>query len=163
MIRKNTFLSLLLFGGFFVGCKENKINNKEVKAAPVEFTKEAEAYLTGPAGDTLQHLELEIADDDYQRETGLMYRHKMAENRAMLFIFKEEEPRGFYMKNTYIPLDILFLDHNNKVIKIARNAEPQNLETILSEAPAQYVLEINAGLAERWNLEEGDSLILRKE
>ena len=66
------------------------------------------------------------------------------------------------MKNTYIPLDIIFLDHNNKIIKIARNAEPQNLQTITSEAPAQYVLEINAGLADQWNLQEGDSLIVSK-
>lgn len=163
MIRKNTFLSLLLFGGFFVGCKEKSADQKEVKAAPIEFKKEAEAYLTRPTGDTLQHLELEIADDDYQRETGLMYRRKMAEDRAMLFIFEEEAPRGFYMKNTYIPLDIIFLDHNNKIIKIARNAEPQNLQTITSDAPAQYVLEINAGLADQWQLQEGDSLILKQE
>ncbi|MGB7785510.1 MAG: DUF192 domain-containing protein [Salinimicrobium sp.] len=153
-------MSLLIFGGFFMGCKEKTADQKEVKSAPIEFKREAEAYLTKPTGDTLQHLELEIADDDYQWETGLMYRHKMAENRAMLFIFEDEAPRGFYMKNTYIPLDIIFLDHNNKIINIARNAKPQDLQTLTSEAPAQYVLEINAGLANQWNLQKGDSLIV---
>ncbi|MGB7842326.1 MAG: DUF192 domain-containing protein [Salinimicrobium sp.] len=163
MIRKNAFLSLLLFGGFFVACKDKPAGEKVVKSAPVVFSKEAEAYLVKPQGDTIKYLEIEIADDDYQRETGLMYRHKMAEEQAMLFIFENEEPRAFYMKNTYIPLDIIFLNHNNKIIKIARNAKPQSLETILSEAPAQYVLEINAGLADQWNLQKGDSLVVKME
>ncbi len=154
-------MSLLMIGGFFMGCKEESNKPpKEVTTAPIEFKKEGEVYLTKPSGDTLQHLQVEIADDDYQRETGLMYRTGMKEDQGMLFIFEDEQPRGFYMKNTHIPLDLIFLDSQNKVVSIAENAKPQSMETIPSNVPAQYVLEVNAGLTEHWNLEVGDSLIL---
>ena len=160
MIKRNTFLSLLLIGGFFLACKDESKPEKEVTTAPIEFKKEGEVYLTKPSGDTLQHLQVEIADDDYQRETGLMYRTSMKEEQGMLFMFEDEQPRGFYMKNTNIPLDIIFLNSENKIVSITRNAKPRSLETIPSNEPAQYVLEVNAGLTDQWNLEVGDSLIL---
>ena len=164
MIRKNAFLSLLIFEGFFMSCKENTSEAaKEVTEVAVEFKKEAEIYLTKPEGDTIQHLDIEIADNDYQRETGLMYRQDMQDDRGMLFIFEDEQPRWFYMKNTDISLDLIFLNAQNKIISISKNAQPRSMATIASEGPAQYVLEINAGLADQWNLQPGDSLILNRE
>jgi uncharacterized membrane protein (UPF0127 family) len=162
MIRKTTFLSLLLLGGFFMSCKEQPQKRKQVSTAIIQFKKEAKLYLTRPNGDTIQQLEIEIADDEYERETGLMYRTQMKRNRGMLFIFPEEQPRGFYMKNTHIPLDLIFLNSQNKIVSITRNATPESLETIPSNAPAQYVLEINSGLSEEWNLQAGDSMILKR-
>ena len=162
MIQKRTFLGLLLAGSLFVGCKDKPQAQQQSISEPVTFTKEAEAYLTDASGDTIQHLELEIADDDYQRETGLMYRESMEQDQGMLFIFEEEEERGFYMKNTNIPLDLIFLDSQNKIVSIFKDARPKSLETIPSEVPAQYVLEVNAGLADQWNLSVGDSLILKR-
>lgn len=160
MIQKITFLSLLCAATLVTGCKEKTASQKEIKTEPVAFKQEAVAYLVRPQGDTIQHLNLEIADDDYQRETGLMYRDAMEEKQGMLFIFNNEEPRGFYMKNTNIPLDLIFLNSQNKIVSIAKNAQPQSLETIPSNVPAQYVLEINGGLSDEWNLTVGDSLIL---
>ena len=145
-----------------MGCKDKPQAQQQSISEPVTFTKEAEAYLTDASGDTIQHLELEIADDDYQRETGLMYRESMEQDQGMLFIFEEEEERGFYMKNTNIPLDLIFLDSQNKIVSIFKDARPKSLETIPSEVPAQYVLEVNAGLADQWNLSVGDSLILKR-
>lgn len=162
MIRKNAFFSLLLVGILSTGCKDKPENQPQDISEPISFTKEAEAYLTRPGGDTIQFLQLEIADDDYQRETGLMYRESMEQNQGMLFIFENEAPRGFYMKNTNIPLDLIFLNSQNKIVSITKNAKPQSLETIPSEVPAQYVLEINAGLSDDWNLQVGDSLILKR-
>ena len=163
MISKKAFLNLLLFGSLTIGCKENSGSKKEIASEPISFTKEAEGFLTRSTGDTIQHLQLEIADDDYQRETGLMYRQSMENDQGMLFIFENEEPRGFYMKNTNIPLDLIFLDSQNKIVSISKNAQPKSLETIPSQVPAQYVLEVNAGLSDQWNLVVGDSLILNKE
>lgn len=163
MIRKNAFISLLLLGGFFMGCKEKTKAPQEITTAEIEFKKEAEVYLTKASGDTIKHLEIEIADDDYQRETGLMYRQKLEDTHGMLFIFENEEERGFYMKNTQIPLDLIFLDADQEVVSIAPDAKPGSLETIPSGVPAQYVLEVNAGLSEKWNLEVGDKLILNKD
>lgn len=163
MNRKIAFLSLLISGASFTGCKDNPEQVREVISEPVAFKQEAEAYLVKPEGDTVKHLKLEIADDDYQRETGLMYRESMEEDQGMLFIFENEEPRGFYMKNTHIPLDLIFLNSQNKIVSISKNAKPQSLETIPSEVPAQYVLEVNSGLSDQWNLAVGDSLILNRE
>ena len=163
MIRKTTFLSLLITGSLLTGCKDKPEATKEIATEPVTFKQEAEAYLVKPEGDTIRHLKLEIADDDYQRETGLMYRQSMEADQGMLFIFENEEPRGFYMKNTHIPLDLIFLDSQNKIVSIAKDAKPESLETIPSNVPAQYVLEINGGLSDQWNLVVGDSLILNRD
>ena len=163
MIRKNAFLSLCFIGMTLAGCKDKVAPTQEIATTPLTFTQEAEAYLVKPEGDTIQHLKLEIADDEYQRETGLMYRESMETDQGMLFVFENEELRGFHMKNTYIPLDLLFIDAANKVVSISKNAQPRSLETIPSEVPAQYVLEINGGLADQWNLAVGDSLILHRE
>lgn len=161
MIRRSQIICLLLAAGLLTGCK-NKSETKSIDNTAIEFTKEGEVYLTGTAGDTLKHLEIEIAETPYERETGLMYRESLEQEQGMLFIFENEEPRGFYMKNTYIPLDLIFLNSNNKIISIQREAQPESLETIPSEKPARYVLEINAGLADEWNLQVGDSLILNR-
>ncbi len=163
MIRKKIFLGLLLSGVLTGSCKDSSKPEAQSISEPITFTQEAEGYLTKASGDTIQKLQLEIADDDYQRETGLMYRQSMKENQGMLFIFENEELRGFYMKNTNIALDLIFLDSENKIVSISKNAKPQNLETIPSEVPAQYVLEINAGLADKWNLIVGDNLILKRD
>ena len=163
MIRKKSFLSLLFAGILATGCKDKAEKVQESISEPITFTQEAEAYLVKTSGDTIQHLQLEIADDDYQRETGLMYRNSMEQDQGMLFIFEKEEPRGFYMKNTNIPLDLIFLDSENRIVSISKNAKPKSLETIPSEEPAQYVLEVNAGLSDQWNLTVGDSLILNRE
>lgn len=163
MIRKSIFLSISLAGILATGCKDKPETQSQDIAEPISFTKEAEAYLTRPGGDTIQFLQLEIADDDYQRETGLMYRETMEQDQGMLFIFENEQPRGFYMKNTNIPLDLIFLNAENKIVSIKKNAKPKSLETIPSEVPAQYVLEVNAGLSDEWGLQVGDSLILNRD
>lgn len=162
MILKIPFLKLLLIAFLLSSCKEKPKASTAIDTAPIAFKQEALAYLTKTGGDTIQVLKLELADNDYQRETGLMYRESMEEDEGMLFIFEKEEPRGFYMKNTKIPLDLIFLNAENKIVSISRNAKPQSLETIPSEVPAQYVLEVNAGLSDKWGLAVGDSLILER-
>lgn len=163
MIRKNTFLSLLLIGGFFVSCKNSAEKEQEiVTAAPIEFKKEGELFLIASEGDTIRQLDIEIADNEYERETGLMYRTEMEDDQGMLFVFPEEQPRGFYMKNTYIPLDLIFLDSKKEIVSITRNAEPGDLATIPSGAPAQYVLEVKAGLADQWDLKVGDKIAINE-
>lgn len=152
---------LVLMGSVTLGCN-GKQEPDRIETPAVEFKKEGEIYLTRPSGDTIRNLDVEIADTDYERQTGLMNRHSMEEDQGMIFIFEDEAQRGFYMKNTYIPLDLLFFGSNKKIVSIHENAEPMNEETIPSGAPAQYVLEINAGLAQLWTLQVGDSLIFKR-
>lgn len=106
---------------------------------------------------------VEIADTPEERATGLMNRKNLSENSGMLFVYKKEDERSFWMKNTSIPLDIIFLDSNLEVINIeAADPEPNtsdsDLRTYRSEEPAQYVLEINQNRSEEISLEKGSKI-----
>ena len=99
---------------------------------------------------------VEMARNDAEREKGLMYRRFMPADRGMLFDFKREAPVMFWMKNTYIPLDMIFISHAGRVTHIVANAEPFSLATIPSDGPCYGVLEVNAGIAASIGLKVGD-------
>ncbi len=104
---------------------------------------------------------VEIADDDASRTQGLMFRDHLADNRGMFFIFRREEPRSFWMRNTRIPLDIIYLDRDLRVVSISANTPPcrtRQCPSYPSRGPAQYVLEINAGQAEALELKRGETI-----
>lgn len=139
-----------------VSCKKEK---EKSLTQEVSFTKEGEMTIKKSINDSLvATLNIEIADDEYQRQTGLMYRKSMEEDQAMLFVFENEGQRAFYMKNTKFSIDIIFVDRDKKIVSIHKNATPRDLTSLPSEGPAQYVLEVVAGLSDRWGLEKGDVL-----
>lgn len=138
----------------FTSCKEDK---KIIKQTEVKFKKEGE--LTIFKSDSTQVvIDIEIADTDFDIQTGLMYRNTMKKNQGMLFIFDDEQPRSFYMKNTKIPLDLIFISTNKKIVSFQKNARPFDESSLPSNAPAKYVLEINAGLVDDWKVNVGDSI-----
>ncbi|MAP55494.1 DUF192 domain-containing protein [Altibacter sp.] len=140
-----------------LSCKEK--TEEKVLTKEVTFTKEGELTLRKAETDSVvARLDIEIADDAYQTETGLMYRKSMPDSQAMLFVFENEQRRAFYMKNTEFALDILFINKNNEIVTIRKNAQPFDETSLPSEAPAIYVLEVNAGLSDTWGLEKGDSI-----
>ena len=102
--------------------------------------------------------QVEIAKDEASREKGLMYRRFMPADRGMLFEFEREEPVAFWMRNTYIPLDMIFITHDGTVARVAANAEPLNDTAIPSGAPVIGVLELNGGVAARIDLKPGDKV-----
>ncbi|MDY8138575.1 DUF192 domain-containing protein [Aquimarina sp. 2201CG5-10] len=162
---KNKYPLIIALTAFSIfSCKTDPKNEKLV-IQEVTFTKEAELSLFNLKDsivNPITKLDIEIADDDYQIQTGLMYRKSMQNNQGMLFIFSEETPRSFYMKNTEFALDIIFIDANNKVVSIQKNAKPLDESSLPSEGPAQYVLEVNAKLTDTWNLQKGDSISFSK-
>ena len=105
---------------------------------------------------------VEVPDDREEFARGLMFRNRLPWNAGMLFAFNEEEPReGFYMKNTLIPLDMIFVDSSSKIIDIKENVPPCEQEecpTYPSREPAQYVLEVNAGFVQEKGVKIGDRL-----
>lgn len=105
-------------------------------------------------------LHLSVADDEGERRTGLMYRKYLEEDRGMLFVFPDERNRSFWMKNTYIPLDIIFINSRGEVVSVAENAEPLSEGARKSEAPAQYVVEVGAGLARAWGVRQGTVVLV---
>ena len=101
-------------------------------------------------------LEVQVADNDATRQTGLMFRRAMPENEGMLFIFQQIRPVAFWMKNTVLSLDILFVANDGRVINIARGTTPFSLASIPSDGPARAVLELNAGASARLGIDVGD-------
>ena len=139
-----------------LSCKEvNK--NIPVTTTTVSFTKEGELQIKKASSDSIiADLNIEIADDDYSTQTGLMYRNNMENNQGMLFVFPDSEYRNFYMKNTKISLDIIYISEDKRIVSIQENAMPMDETSLPSEAPAKYVLEVNSGLSKIWSLEKGD-------
>lgn len=101
---------------------------------------------------------VEIADDPVERARGLMFREEMARDHGMLFDYGNEGERSFWMKNTILPLDLIFARADGTVVSI-KSGEPFSEETIPSDGPARFVFEVNAGVAEEIGLEPGDSLV----
>ena len=108
-----------------------------------------------------RHFAVEIADTQQKQALGLMFRDNMPANQGMLFIFQTEAPRSFWMKNTRIPLDILYFDKDFKLVGIAADTPPcrvRRCPSYPSNAPAKYVLELNAGKASELGVVLGDSM-----
>lgn len=99
-----------------------------------------------------------IAADDAARQKGLMFRRKMLDHQAMIFDFPEATPVSFWMHNTVLGLDIIFIGVDGKVTNIAANAKPYDDTPLPSAGPARAVLEIKAGLAKRFGIKVGDRM-----
>lgn len=106
---------------------------------------------------------VELAMDEAQRARGLMFRDAMDEDHGMLFIHDVQEPQAYWMKNTKIPLDILYFDNDRRLVAQQRNVPPCTLGDACppypSNVPARYVLELNAGQADKLKLQDGSVLV----
>jgi uncharacterized membrane protein (UPF0127 family) len=102
---------------------------------------------------------VQVADTPDEQELGLMNRSHMASASGMLFAFTAPKRAQFWMKNTLIPLDMLFANQNGQIMRVHENAIPQDLSVIDGGAGVQFVLEINGGLARRMGVQAGDQLI----
>jgi uncharacterized membrane protein (UPF0127 family) len=142
-------------------CKEEA--KKTVVTEPVTFTKEGILSLYKASTDSLlATIDIEIAETDYETQTGLMYRDAMEDSQGMLFIFPDVAYHSFYMKNTKFPLDIIYIDENLNVANIVKNAQPMDESGLSSEVPVKYVLEVKAGLSNVWEIEVGDKIAFQR-
>jgi uncharacterized membrane protein (UPF0127 family) len=105
-----------------------------------------------------KEFQVEIADDPREISIGLMFRRQMAENEGMLFDFGAEERRSFWMRNTYIPLDMLFIKADGTIDSIAERATPLSEKAVPSKGPVRFVLEINGGLSDTLGIAPGDTV-----
>ena len=107
-----------------------------------------------------QRFKVEVVDDDESRARGLMFRDSLAEDRGMLFVFEREQPLAFWMKNTKIPLDIMYFDDERRLVSVS-SAPPcttPQCPNYPSKAPARYTLELKAGTARKLGAKQGDEL-----
>ena len=98
---------------------------------------------------------IEIADDDRERSAGLMFRTEMRDDHGMLFVFEQTRRLAFWMKNTPMPLDLVFIGADGRIVAILKG-EPFSIAPIAPEAPARFVLELKAGTAEKTGIADGD-------
>jgi uncharacterized protein len=164
IVGASAFVALLLV--YFVG--KNLQSEKLVSAdqsgiqprtrSAVAFQNQGQLRFLDKNDNLLYSANIEIADDEAKRTQGLMYRDTMAENEAMLFIFPDEAERSFWMKNTIMPLDIIYANQEKQIITVQKNAVPYSEASIPSNGSAQYVVEVNAGFCDRHAIEPGDHI-----
>lgn len=138
---------------------------KAPAAQPVEpqFTKEGELFLLHAGRpDTLVKLDIEIAERPDEIQYGMMYRRSIPPKTGMLFLMPSERKQSFYMKNTYVPLDIIYINDEQKVVSIQKNAQPLNEKSLPSKGPASQVLEVKAGFSEQYGIEPGTRVRWRR-
>ena len=132
----------------------------------VFYTKPADAYhfetdeisVMKADGEKLFY-DVELALTPTQQARGLMFRTEMEDNEGMLFVFHDVAMRSFWMKNTLIPLDMLFIHEDGTIHHIHHNAKPQDLTKITSKYPSKAVLELNGGAADKIGIKEGDKVL----
>lgn len=147
----------LLFSALlFLGCgTESSAPEPPVNTVPFDqegtlaFVRDGEPYLT---------IAVEIADDDSTRTRGLMQRTSLPDRSGMLFIFPHEEMQSFWMANTQMALDILFVDADSQIVNIEKYTKPLSPQSVRSTAPAQYVVEVPAGFADTHGIAESDKI-----
>lgn len=109
-------------------------------------------------GQTLEQLDIEIADNDSSRARGLMQRNDLPEKSGMLFVFPDESERAFWMANTPLALDLLFIRADGSIHNIRRYVQPMSPENVTSDGPVMYVLELEAGQSDALGIVEGDTI-----
>lgn len=138
--------------------------DKNIKKQPLVPAKinQGEVTFLSTEGQKKASILVEIADDDYTRGYGLMFRQNLPENQGMLFIFEEDDYQSFWMKNTPVSLDMIFANSQNEIVHIEKYTEPYSLRSYPSRKPAMYVIEVVAGFSDRYELEAGDRIIWRR-
>lgn len=143
--------SLLLFVTLipllFVGCADDSTDS-----TTDGFEVDGRLAFLSPNGDTLRAIDIDIADTDAERKRGLMRQRSLGYDRGMLFIFDSVDRGGMWMRNTPLPLDIVFVAPDSQVINIARRTTPFSEESIEPAAPRKFVVEVRAGFADRFGL-----------
>ena len=150
---------LLLTILFYFKTRDKHQENVSVKTENnIPFRIDGELEFLDSLKNPNARISVEIADDEYEITTGLMYRKAMADSLGMLFIFPTSEQRSFWMKNTYIPLDIIFVNEKLEITAIQKYTQPFSEAPIPSGSEAKYVIEVNAGYCDVRKIKEGQMI-----
>ena len=154
IIRLPLIIATLLFVGIGTGGCGDSAPDRGSPSNPPEFRHDGTLTFVSAEGDSLVTIDIEIADTDPERAQGLMYRRSMRYDRGMLFVFDESSTSGMWMRNTPLPLDMIFVDADGEIINIVERTTPFSDESIMPEAPRKYVVEVRGGFVERYSLPE---------
>ena len=143
-------LALALIG-FIISSIPRGQKNKGPK-----FMKEGTLQFVNTNNDVIKKIDIEVADDDYQRMQGLMFRREMKESQGMLFLMEQLKPQSFWMRNTYISLDIIYVNDKKQIVSIQKNTTPLSDAPLPSGKPALYVVEVVSGFCDKYGVGVGD-------
>ncbi|MBO6586286.1 MAG: DUF192 domain-containing protein [Gracilimonas sp.] len=153
----STLLFCTIFCSLFVlSCSQKDSNKKkEIPNQGRQLDLVEEVTFLTPEGEAISTVKVALADEPEERNQGLMDVTEMAPDAGMLFIFPNEAPRSFYMANTPLPLDIIFVNADSTIVRIHHNTTPFNSEQLPSEKPARFVVETNGGYCVSNDIQEG--------
>jgi uncharacterized membrane protein (UPF0127 family) len=118
-------------------------------------------FLKAGSEELIKEVDMEVSDSETERNQGLMYRQSMKDGESMLFIFDEEAPQAFWMKNTYISLDIIYINAAFEIVSIGKNTQPLSQNSVRSTGPAKYVVEVPGGFADAYGITKGDKITFK--
>ncbi|MCC5917610.1 MAG: DUF192 domain-containing protein [Cryomorphaceae bacterium] len=131
------------------GSKESKQTIKRERLEP-KFREDGKLwFMREKGGDTIREIRIEVVEKQIDIQYGMMYRKSMEDDTGMLFLMKQERPQSFYMKNTYVSLDIIYINSDKQIVSIAEKTEPMSEKSLPSGAPALYVLEVPGGYCQK--------------
>jgi uncharacterized protein len=137
-----------------------KKNATDTSASPIApmFKKQGECTITNRNDKPIASIDIEIADDDNEREIGMMGRPVMDEHQGMLFVFEQEQMASFWMKNCPLSLDMIFINKIGEIVTICKNTTPFSEQAYPATAMTLLVLEVNAGFTDKYEIKEGDRI-----
>jgi uncharacterized membrane protein (UPF0127 family) len=138
------------------GCRNGR--SATPPPGPTATQAPPKVILHGEPGGRAIPVRVELARTDSERERGLMYRNHLDPDAGMLFLFPRPAPLAFWMRNTLIPLDMIFIDPDRRILGIVENAAPETETARRVDGNSQYVLEIAGGLSQRWGVHAGSSV-----
>lgn len=142
------FVLAFLMGGLVLSaCKEEA---RPAQMREIPFEPKGVLEFVNPNGAVIRQIAIEVADTDSSRMRGLMDRRSLSTRQGMLFIFPDETDRSFWMQNTPLPLDIIFVAADSQIVNIAKHTTPLSPEQVTSTGPAKYVVEVRAGFTDRY-------------
>lgn len=146
-------LFIVVFSLLFVMCENSDDRTLLTQGRTLDYA--STVNFIGLDGEVITTIDAAVADTDLKRSEGLMDVRNMPADKGMIFLFDDEAPRSFWMANTPLPLDIIFVDANFEIIRIHQNTPAFTERNFESGSPAMYVVEVNAGFTMRHDIREG--------
>jgi len=154
-------LAVIIIAVFVIPSSQRPVQQNSAQnpmRSEFEFKKEGEVTFISANNTFITKIDVEIADNVDRRTLGLMYRERLGRNEGMLFIFRSDEMLSFWMKNTKISLDMIFVNSGHQIVTIHKNTIPGSEHGNESTEPGKYVIEVNAGFTDQHGIRVGDKI-----
>lgn len=144
------------------GEQNDSASKQESKGRKLDYTHSL-SFLDNSRSDTLGIIQIAVAETEQERNDGLMDVNSLPDDKGMLFVFDNQEPRSFWMANTPLSLDIIFVNNKGKIVRIHQQTKPFSDQKYISRDPARYVVEVKGGYCINHDIKEGDFVSLPDE